>query len=340
MSLRHCTTTASRLLAALLLAGAAGAAGVVGAASAGAAIVPAPSPTAGPSPLEGAGLGEAVNQVQGTVQGAVSGLVAARPGAPSAPAGAAPTAAPPSSSRGEASGGPAPRSHAPARAQTSTQAKAPAQAPAPAPAPAAAEASSPGSVRASSSAGSVCLIPTGGASPAFEVGLHIGQDLLSPLVAQFPQAFAPCPKDAVRADGDTLAAADATVRGLLGACVRVTRQVVPLQTTLVVLDHDLVRELTAAGVPLDQLVVPCPATTAVGGPGGTDESGGTGGSATTTAGDRVAGAVSDGTASALITRLAFTGSEPGPVLFAAVALLCAGVLLVRKARLLTAAARG
>ena len=47
---------------------------------------------------------------------------------------------------------------------------------------------------------------------------------------------------------------DAAVPGLVGACVRVTRKGVPVQTTVVVLDRDLIAQLQAAGVPLQQLV--------------------------------------------------------------------------------------
>jgi hypothetical protein len=163
----------------------------------------------------------------------------------------------------------------------------------------------------------------------------LGQDLSSPLVQQFPQAFTPCPSAAAGADADTVAAVDATVSGLLGACVRITRQVVPLQTTVVVLDQDLILDLVKAGAPLDKLLVPCPAGTAAApglGPGA--------GSASPGSVPAAAGTSGGGETGALPDLLAFTGSEPGPVLFVAVVLLCAGALLVRKARLVAAAARG
>jgi hypothetical protein len=308
------------MAAVLLLVGAGGA---VAAGSAGAATLPLPS-SALANPLDGSVLGGALTQTQEGVQGTVTGLLASSSPTPT-----------PSGDAGSGASTPAPRTApattttpgttGPSRTTATTRTSSAQQSPA--------ASSSPGDVRAATPVASVCLIPTGSASPAFEVGLDVlGQDLSSPLVKQFPQAFAACPAGAVRADADMVAAVDATVNGLLGACVRVTRQVAPLRTTLVVLDHDLIRELTAAGVPLDQLVAPCP-TAAAAAP---DE----GSSATPGASGPSAASSGAGAASALPARLAFTGTEPGPVLFAAVTLLCAGALLLRKARLLGAAARG
>jgi hypothetical protein len=148
-------------------------------------------------------------------------------------------------------------------------------------------------------------------------------------VKQFPQALAPCPKGAVPA-GDHVASVDAAVQGLLGACVRVTRQVVPVQTTLVVLDHDVIQELTAAGVPLEQLVVPCPSAGAPSqGQAGTPSTPGAGAPA---AGDP------RGAASGLPGRLAFTGGDVVPLALAGAGLFWLGLLLTRRARALSAAA--
>ncbi|GAA4730335.1 hypothetical protein GCM10025782_31730 [Pedococcus ginsenosidimutans] len=184
-------------------------------------------------------------------------------------------------------------------------------------------------VVADTPAATACLIPSRGASPAVEVDLRAaGVDLSSPLVRQFPQALAPCPAGAVPA-GDHVASLDAAVQGLLGACVRVTRQVVPLQTTLVVLDHDVIRELTAAGVPLQRLVVPCPRAatshTPAGAPAGS-------GPSRPAAGDR------PGAASALPGRLAFTGGDFVPLAAVGSGLLWLGLLLSRRARSLSARA--
>jgi hypothetical protein len=121
--------------------------------------------------------------------------------------------------------------------------------------------------------------------------------------------------------GAEVASADATVAGLVGACVRITRQVVPLETTLVVLDHDLIAQLEAAGVPLQQLVVPCPASSGTGATGsaGSASSGG--------------GTVTGDSTSALSTmagRLAFTGATVIPAVVVAVLMLCLGVACVRR----------
>jgi hypothetical protein len=153
-------------------------------------------------------------------------------------------------------------------------------------------------------------------------------DLSSPLVKQFPQGLAPCPAGAVPA-GDHVAAVDAAVQGLLGACVRVTRQVAPLQTTLVVLDHDIIEELTAAGVPLQRLVVPCPRAAGAPAPGARPSGSAPFGSA---AGDR------PGAASALPGRLAFTGGDVVPPALVGAGLLLLGVLLTRRARAFSAGA--
>lgn len=180
---------------------------------------------------------------------------------------------------------------------------------------------SPGGIRATTPVASLCLIPTGTSSPAFDLGLSaVGQDLSSPLVQHFPQAFAPCPATAASAPGQ-VAAVDVSLNGLVGACVRVTRQVVPIQTTLVVLNHNLIQELTAAGVPLQQLVVPCPA-----GAGGAGASAGQA-SGTTVANSALAG--DDLGNPAGQGRLAFTGIDLIPSLALAGALLWAGTLLLR-----------
>jgi hypothetical protein len=124
------------------------------------------------------------------------------------------------------------------------------------------------------------------------------------------------------------------VQGLVGACVRITRQGTPAQTTIVVLDQNLVQRLTAAGVPLSQLLVPCPAAGAgTGGTGGAT-GGGAGGSGGADRAGATSGAAGGQASSALPDRLAFTGSELLPMLLTAVALLGLGAILVRRARLL------
>lgn len=190
--------------------------------------------------------------------------------------------------------------------------------------PASASTQPAASAAADTPAASLCVFASSGSTPAFEVSAKaLGADLSSPLVERFPQAFAPCPAGAVPA-GDHVAAVDATVNGLLGACVRVTRQVVPVQTTLVVLDHDVIRELTAAGLPLQQLVVPCPAGAASHAPGA--HTGGSHGSSSLTQADQVS-------ALSALGRLAFTGSDVLPTLATGLGLLVLGALLVRASRL-------
>ncbi|KQZ88123.1 hypothetical protein ASD62_01095 [Phycicoccus sp. Root563] len=276
------------------------------------------------SPSHALGLPEpvstAVGGVTSTVKGATGGLGLPVPGATStAPTGTgSPTSSahPSSSGTGTAHGPSATSSGASGKGAGSSGGSAPAD----------------GAV-VDSPAATVCLIPTGGSSPAVRVDLEAaGVDLSSPLVKQFPQALAPCPKGAVPA-GDHVLSIDATVKGLLGACVRVTRQVVPVQTTLVVLDRDLIKELTAAGVPLQRLVVPCPRGAGAPPAGHTPSSG--------TPGHPAAGRT-PGAASALPAGLAFTGTDPVPMALVGAGLLWLGVLLTRRARvaLRTNAARG
>jgi hypothetical protein len=112
--------------------------------------------------------------------------------------------------------------------------------------------------------------------------------------------------------------------------VRVTRKGVPVQTTVVVLDRDLIAQLQAAGVPLQQLVVPCPS--AAGDPGGA--AGATGGTGT-------ASAASTSGLTSLAQGLAFTGAAVVPLGLAGALLLGCGVVFSRRAGALrTASARG
>jgi hypothetical protein len=124
------------------------------------------------------------------------------------------------------------------------------------------------------------------------------------------------------ADDDTVVAADASVRDLLGACVRLTRSGVPARTTVVVLDQNLIDQLTAVGLPLDRLLVPCPAATAIGtrvGTGGTT---------------RAAATTEDPAEAGTLGPLAFTGTNlPGTLLLAA-GLLALGIAFLRKAHAL------
>jgi hypothetical protein len=184
--------------------------------------------------------------------------------------------------------------------------------------------------RVQSEALTACVIPTGG-SPAVEFDLSVlGNDAGSPLAQAIPQVFTPCPKGAVPADD--LAGVDIDVQGLVGACVRVTREVAPLQTTLVVLDQDVIKALTDAGLPLQQLVVPCPAGTTVPSTSTHSSPG-----ADANGADRPAASAVPG----LPGRLAFTGADTVPLASLALGLLGLGAVLTRQARRLRrSASRG
>ena len=242
------------------------------------------------------------------------------PGAPSAPS--APSGGAPAGSAGSASSGGSNAGSAKAGAAKSGTATS-----------GSSTTSSPGGIRATTPVASLCLIPTGTSSPAFDLGLTaLGQDLSSPLVQHFPQAFAPCPAGATSSP-DQVAAVDASLNGLIGACVRVTRQVAPIQTTLVVLNHNLIQELTAAGVPLQQLVVPCPAGSGAGADASATPAGSGSLANSALAGDDLGNPAGQG-------HLAFTGIDLVPSLALAGALLWAGTLLLRASRRFSGVARG
>jgi hypothetical protein len=314
-----------RLSAAALLA-----AGLGGGTAIAASADPAPPPL--PAPLDTA-VTDITSQLQsaaptlpgagdstGALTRAVEGVAAQLPAAPGSgePNSSAPVEAEPASSPGAAAGSQAgSNAGVPASRAKASAAEAPA-------------AETPGSVAVGTPVVSACLIPTGSASPAFEIDLSAaGVDLSSPLIEQIPQAFTACPKGAVAA-GPNLASVDAAIEGLLGACVRVTTEVAPLQTTLIILDRNVIEELTGAGVPLGQLAVPCPGGSTGGtGPGADNGDPDRAGTASGQSQNAAASAIPG-----LPDRLAFTGSSIGPALATAVGLLCLGSLLMRKAALL------
>ena len=125
------------------------------------------------------------------------------------------------------------------------------------------------------------------------------------------------------ADDGTVVSADASVGDLLGACVRLSRSGLPARTTIVVLDQDLIDQLTAVGLPLDSLVVPCPTGGTNGAPVGS--SGGTSSAAATTGGPAQAGTLGP---------LAFTGANPAAAVLLAGGLLALGGAFLRKAHAL------
>lgn len=126
------------------------------------------------------------------------------------------------------------------------------------------------------------------------------------------------------ADGDTVVGADLTVRDLLGACVRLTRAGVPARTTIVVLDRNLLDELRSVGLPVERLLVPCPAGASVGTSQGS--TGGTTSAAATSA--NPTGSAARVGASGL---LAFTGADLAPTVLLASGLIALGIAFLRKA---------
>ncbi|GAA6526420.1 hypothetical protein [Intrasporangium sp. DVR] len=98
-----------------------------------------------------------------------------------------------------------------------------------------------------------------------------GHDVGTPLIEALPGLLAPCPSGSDSGSGSGSGSgsepgsgtgsgsegADASVSELVGACVRVKAEP-PMEASVLLLDHELVAELTEAGVPLEKLVVPCP----------------------------------------------------------------------------------
>ncbi len=197
----------------------------------------------------------------------------------------------------------------------------------------------------------VCVQVTGSGTALLNTDLKLlGIDLSSPLIQTFPGFLAPCPVGSVPATatgstasgsttpgsttpGSTIVGVNTNLGSLVGACVRVTTSVVPLQVTLLVLNQDVISKLTAAGLPLRQLIVPCPTgtpTPGTGGPGGGGPGGGGGG----IGGPGGGGPGGGGPASGFPTMgsLPFTGAEIGLLMALAAAVIGAGTMMVRKTR--------
>jgi hypothetical protein len=282
---------------------------------------------AGAFVVAGAGSGQAADDPVGDLVGQVGSVLTVPTGAvpTDLPTGGLPTGIPTGLPTGlpGTSGTQTPGSTAtaPANQPKANASSAPKGSSASAPRQGAAPTSAPGATAAGSSPiGSFCIIPKTG-SPAFEVaGDLLGQDLAGPLIEQFPQAAQPCPADAIPV-GDYLGAINVNVDGLLGACVRITKEVAPLQTSLVVLDTELIKTLTDAGLPLQQLVVPCPAGAAPAAPGaGSPQQPGSAGPVS---------AASSVRANSAAPRLAYTGADILPMTAAGLALLVLGGMSMR-----------
>ncbi|GAA1260461.1 hypothetical protein GCM10009657_39750 [Oryzihumus leptocrescens] len=192
-----------------------------------------------------------------------------------------------------------------------------------------------------------CVQATGTGTGLANVDLTaLGADVGTPVQQTLPGVVNACPAGTGAGTGngtpgtgtDTLATAGATAGSLVGACARLTTSVVPVESTVVVLDQDLVTSLTKAGLPLDQLVVPCP-TDGNGGGGSGGGTGGTGGDSGGSGGaSGSAGTGTGGPSSAasdvpsLGGSLPFTGAQVSLFLVLASALLASGATLVARAR--------
>ena len=164
----------------------------------------------------------------------------------------------------------------------------------------------------------------GGSQPSTRTGAPSGSDT-APRPSSSPAAGGSASRtgSAPAGDSDTVVAADASVRDLLGACVRLTRSGVPARATVVVLDRNLIEQLSAVGLPLDRLLVPCPVGAASGSPAGSG--GGTTIAAATTGAPAAAGTSG---------LLAFTGADIAPTVLLAGGLLALGMAFLRKAHAL------
>ena len=202
-----------------------------------------------------------------------------------------------------------------------------------------------------------CVQATGTGTALANVDLSVlGQDAGTPLTSAFPGFLDACPAGTGAGNGtgngtvpapgtgsDTIVSTGAGAGSLVGACARVTTSVAPVESTVVVLDQDLIASLTKAGLPLDQLIVPCPAdaTSPTGGGSGGSTGGSTGGGdngGSGSAGGSTGGNGAGGSSSAasdlpsLGGSLPFTGAQVSLFLVLASALLAGGAALVAKAR--------
>lgn len=115
-----------------------------------------------------------------------------------------------------------------------------------------------------------CLQATGSGTGVANTTLVIGgQNISAPIVSAMPGVLAPCPTG----PASTTPGVDLAVGGLVGLCVKATPQP-PIKATILALDQNVLTSLTQAGVPLQQVVVPCPTGTPGTNGGGTHHPGG------------------------------------------------------------------
>jgi hypothetical protein len=194
---------------------------------------------------------------------------------------------------------------------------------------------------------SACVQATGSDTALANLNLDaLGTDLSTPLIQTLPGVVNACPAASgpgggvggVPAPGtgsDTAASAAAAAGSLVGACARITTSVAPVESTIVVLDQNLIERLTAAGLPLDQLIVKCPSDASKPGGGGTGGgAGGASGGATGQNGSstEVSGSSQGASAFPAMASLPFTGAQVSAFLALAALLIGAGSWLVARAR--------
>jgi hypothetical protein len=154
----------------------------------------------------------------------------------------------------------------------------------------------------------------------------MGQDVLGQLTKALPQTadfVVPCTtENGLAVDADLVAAT---------LCLRLDPPAAsPLRATVELAGTDVLQQLEAAGLPLQQVLTPCgatPTTSASGTPtgaGGTPTSEPTATSGPTTPTDVQAGAAADTAA-----RLPFTGAEVAPTVLLALGLVLLGIGLLR-----------
>ena len=176
--------------------------------------------------------------------------------------------------------------------------------------------------------GSVCLLlPGASGAPADADVVVLDQSLADRLRAEEPelaQLLGDCPASSTDGPG---AAVDVDAGQLGSICLRIDPDGAagPLLATITLVDRDLLAELEAAGVPVRELVAPCPSPGTGPAPGGSDD-----GSVASGRTDREAVVLAARVPSG--DRLPYTGLPLAALLTTATALLGTGYVLLRRGR--------
>ncbi|GEM_PF-5833058 len=146
--------------------------------------------------------------------------------------------------------------------------------------------------------GTACVQATGTGTAVANATITIGgQNITAPLVQALPGVLAACPAGSIPSKPGV----KGSIGGLVGLCVSVDKAP-PLKATILALNTDILGQLTSAGVPLQQVVVPCPKGTpgTTGGHtgGGTHPGGGSGHGGGTTSGSHTGSGATSGSNSA------------------------------------------